>query len=137
MNEEDLKGFIESHMKKNKMSSYEWDSYQKEEEHWKDAMEAIESFDRFEETIILRIWWLENPINLQRWKFSVWPDSYTKVKIEVFESGSHVPNHTQTRTGCQDFGREEWSTLVRKGFCSAGTGTEYLTINTRNYALEA
>tara|TARA_R100001015_G_C4470379_1_gene54256 strand:+ start:69 stop:533 length:465 start_codon:yes stop_codon:yes gene_type:complete len=31
MNEEDMKGFIESLHKKHKMDSYEWDSYQKEE----------------------------------------------------------------------------------------------------------
>ena len=32
MNEEDMKAFVESYMKKNKMSSYEWDSYQYEED---------------------------------------------------------------------------------------------------------
>lgn len=135
MNEEDLKGFIESHMKKNKMSSYDWDSYQKEEEYWKDAMESIETFDRFAETIILRIWWLKNLSTGERWKFSVWPDTYAKVLVELFRGDVCVQH--KTRSGCQDFGREQWSKLVREGCVSDGTENECRKIHTSNYALDA
>lgn len=129
MNEEDLKGFIESHMKKNKMSSYEWDSYQKEEEYWRDAMNAMN--DVYDTTIILRIWWLVHPSSGVRWKFTVWPNAYDKVKIEGYQSGKRM--ESETRTGCEDFGREQWTDLVRSGCIADGTDSETMVINTRNY----
>ena len=114
-----------------------------------------------DETIILRIWWLETPDGL-RWKFTVWPDRHNKVKVECFHQGT-VREH-MTRTGCPDFGREEWSKLVKDGAFQDGTDVEtyniyhfdngryemgdiikwkrdrpikYLSSNSCNYALEA